>query len=73
MTPTTSAAIQEPTHRSVTRLPFSVTAFGRKPREMALEQPLSRKMHPAAAPATPMTRRRVGEPERTNGTFPEDG
>ena len=40
-TPTARAATHEPFHRSVTRLLFSVTPLGSRPRDSAPEQPLS--------------------------------
>src|SRR5690242_5187072 len=72
-TPTARAATQEPFQRSVTRLLFSVTPFGRKPRERAPEQPLSSSALAATVPIEPAVRRRFGEPARTDGTFPGDG
>src|SRR4051812_27602773 len=70
-TPTPSAAIHEPFHRSVTRLLFSVTPLGSSPRDRDPEHPLSSSAVAAAIPVEPAIRRRFGEPARTDGTFQE--
>src|SRR4029079_2738975 len=72
-TPTASAAIHDPFHRSVTRLLFSVTPLGSSPRDRDPEHPLSSSAVTAAIPVKPANRRRFGEPARTDGTFRGDG